>query len=123
MPPLHSSTGAAYTALKRPLQSLPAPKSWPTLDERVRSALARSAWSEAKELTNDFEEVVFEREPSLAKIKESLLSHGALYASLSGSGSALFGLTATQSDARELARKLGEKFNAVRFVAFSFVGS
>jgi 4-diphosphocytidyl-2-C-methyl-D-erythritol kinase len=43
-------------------------------------------------LENDFEQSVFALYPQLATIKERLYQHGAAYASMSGSGSALFGL-------------------------------
>ena len=41
-------------------------------------------------LVNDFEETVFAKYPELAAIKRSLYDSGAVYASMSGSGSALF---------------------------------
>lgn len=44
------------------------------------------------ELVNDFEESVFAQHPELADIKQRLYGLGATYASMSGSGSALFGL-------------------------------
>lgn len=43
-------------------------------------------------LVNDFEETVFAKYPELAAIKRSLYDSGATYASMSGSGSALFAL-------------------------------
>lgn len=43
-------------------------------------------------LVNDFEETVFAKYPELAAIKRSLYDSGAEYASMSGSGSALFAL-------------------------------
>ncbi|MBR5567149.1 MAG: 4-(cytidine 5'-diphospho)-2-C-methyl-D-erythritol kinase [Bacteroidales bacterium] len=43
-------------------------------------------------LVNDFEETVFAKFPELAAIKRSLYDCGAVYASMSGSGSALFAL-------------------------------
>ena len=43
-------------------------------------------------LVNDFEETVFVKYPELAAIKRSLYDSGAVYASMSGSGSALFAL-------------------------------
>ena len=43
-------------------------------------------------LVNDFEETVFARFPELAAIKRSLYDSGAVYASMSGSGSALFAI-------------------------------
>jgi 4-diphosphocytidyl-2-C-methyl-D-erythritol kinase len=42
-------------------------------------------------LTNDFEEPVFARYPEIAEIKHELYRRGALYASMSGSGSTVFG--------------------------------
>ena len=48
-------------------------------------------------LTNDFEETVCKVHPEIAEIKQRLLSAGALYAAMSGSGSTVFGLFATPS--------------------------
>jgi len=54
-------------------------------------------------IENDFERVLFPHHPSLAEIKRLLLGFGtpeaAIFASLSGSGSALFGLYLTRGDA------------------------
>jgi len=54
-------------------------------------------------LQNDFEQVVFRQHPSLAEIKRILAAPGtpeaALHASLSGSGSALYGLYQARGDA------------------------
>lgn len=47
-------------------------------------------WRE--ELKNDFEKTVFAQYPQLAEIKQQLYDHGAVYAQMSGSGSALFGI-------------------------------
>ncbi|MGA2850169.1 MAG: 4-(cytidine 5'-diphospho)-2-C-methyl-D-erythritol kinase [Terracidiphilus sp.] len=65
------------------------------------SALVRtgiSSW-----IQNDFERVVFPQHPSLAEIKRNLVGTGtpeaAIHASLSGSGSALFGLYQARGDA------------------------
>lgn len=44
------------------------------------------------ELTNDFEAPIFAMHPELAAIKEKLYALGAEYASMSGSGSALYGI-------------------------------
>ena len=79
----------------------------------VESALVRtgiSSW-----IQNDFERVVFPQHPSLAEIKRILLGFGtpeaachasSLVASLSGSGSALFGLYRTRGDAEEACNRL-----------------
>lgn len=44
------------------------------------------------ELVNDFEAPIFAMHPELAAIKQSLYDTGAVYAAMSGSGSALFGI-------------------------------
>lgn len=44
------------------------------------------------ELVNDFEEPIFKMHPELASIKEKLYEQGAVYAAMSGSGSAIFGI-------------------------------
>ena len=43
-------------------------------------------------VVNDFEESVFAKHPELREIKETFYREGALYAAMSGSGSAVFGL-------------------------------
>ncbi len=49
-------------------------------------------------LLNDFERSVFALHPEIGQIKERLYSLGAVYASMSGSGSAVFGLFRTPID-------------------------
>ena len=43
-------------------------------------------------MTNDFEASIFPQHPAIADIKAELYSHGAAYASMSGSGSSVYGL-------------------------------
>ncbi|MDY2857855.1 MAG: 4-(cytidine 5'-diphospho)-2-C-methyl-D-erythritol kinase [Candidatus Cryptobacteroides sp.] len=59
---------------------------------RLEEALKRPV-EEWKELIfNDFEKSVFKEHPQLAAIKQSLYDSGAVYAAMSGSGSALFAI-------------------------------
>ena len=60
--------------------------------EPLRQVLRRpvSEWKDW--LVNDFEKTVFAKHPQLAAIKQSLYDSGAVYAAMSGSGSALFAL-------------------------------
>jgi 4-diphosphocytidyl-2-C-methyl-D-erythritol kinase len=74
----------------------------------LESALVRTgitSW-----IQNDFERVVFPQHPSLAEIKRTLAAsdtpEAALYASLSGSGSALYGLYRTRGDAEAAQSRL-----------------
>ncbi len=61
-------------------------------------------------LQNDFEKVAFRYKPALKQIKASLLASGALFASLTGSGSALFGIYDKKPDSSSLHR-WGEVFS------------
>jgi 4-diphosphocytidyl-2-C-methyl-D-erythritol kinase len=69
-------------------------------------------------IQNDFERVVFPQYPSLAEIKRLLAASGtpeaALFASLSGSGSALFGLYLTREDAEKALVRLQKPVQGVQ---------
>ena len=80
-PVLHVSTGKAFGMLT------PAPARF---DLRQLATLPITEWKEC--VANDFEGPVFAQHPVLATIKEQLYEQGALYASMSGSGSAIFGI-------------------------------
>jgi 4-diphosphocytidyl-2-C-methyl-D-erythritol kinase len=80
-PNINISTAQAYSAItpKKPKVSL-----LQTINLPVET------WKE--NLINDFEEVVFKQHPQLLEIKAALYNRGALYASMSGSGSAVYGV-------------------------------
>ena len=59
-----------------------------TLDKKI--LLPIEEWKEI--ITNDFETSVFALHPELQDIKQKLYDKGSLYAAMSGSGSALYGL-------------------------------
>ncbi len=60
-------------------------------------------------IENDFEQVVFPEYPKLGEGKRALLRAGARYASLSGSGSTLYGLFASRDAAVKAAERLGKQ--------------
>lgn len=80
-PDLHISTAEAYARIT-PSDTRP------KLDGLLGQGLP--AWRD--KLVNDFEVPVMEAYPLLRELKETLYSIGARYASLSGSGSAVFGI-------------------------------
>jgi len=57
-------------------------------------------------IENDFEQVVFPKYPELREVKGVLVRAGAVYASLSGSGSATYGLYASREAAEKAAARL-----------------
>ena len=57
-------------------------------------------------IENDFEKVVFPKHPELREVKRVLERAGAVYASLSGSGSAIYGLFSSRERAAAAAKKL-----------------
>jgi 4-diphosphocytidyl-2-C-methyl-D-erythritol kinase len=78
---VHVSTADAYRGIV------------PKAPAKPREAVLRqdpASWK--TELVNDFEATVFAKYPSLREYKAALYERGALYAAMSGSGSALFGL-------------------------------
>jgi 4-diphosphocytidyl-2-C-methyl-D-erythritol kinase len=75
------STAEAYGGIAPHLPEIP-----------LRDALAMPVEKWDGVLVNDFETTVFAKHPELAAIKRSLYDSGAVYASMSGSGSALFAI-------------------------------
>jgi len=60
-------------------------------------------------IENDFEKVVFPQHPELRQVKSVLERCGAQYASLSGSGSAVYGLFASRQKAAAAVKKLARQ--------------
>ena len=80
-PKIHISTKEVYSGVVSKNPEL-------SVEEIIQ--LPINEWKD--KLRNDFETSVFEKYPSLEKIKEELYTAGAIYASMSGSGSVLFGI-------------------------------
>jgi 4-diphosphocytidyl-2-C-methyl-D-erythritol kinase len=83
-PEVHSNTAIAYSQVERR----------EVLDEQLTlKNLLNSPVNQWKErIFNDFEKSVFAAYPQLAELKKALYDTGASYASMSGSGSSIFGL-------------------------------
>ncbi len=80
-PGIHVNTGWAFRELSKDRS----PHSLENLSE-----IPLKDWN--KWVKNDFETPVFHHYPEIASIKESLYESGAVYASMSGSGSTVFGI-------------------------------
>ena len=80
-PEVHVSTRQAFSAI------VPAAAVY---DLSGLPQLPLASWKD--NICNDFEKTVFQLHPLLAEIKKQLYDQGAIYASLTGSGSALYGI-------------------------------
>lgn len=85
------STREAYAGVKPAIPELP-------LTQRIKRPIAE--WQGL--IKNDFEPSVFAAHPAIESAKEQLLQAGAIYASMSGSGSALFGLFDNETSAEQM---------------------
>ena len=79
------STAEAYGGVKPAEPNIP-------LEQRLQ--LPVNQWQSI--IKNDFEPHIFEAHPTIANLKQKLIEAGAIYASMSGSGSAVFGLFTEQ---------------------------
>jgi 4-diphosphocytidyl-2-C-methyl-D-erythritol kinase len=80
-PRIHINTSWAFSQIKPGL---------PT--QSIESIILQPVTSWRSDLTNDFENPVFEKYPAIKEIKEILYKNGAVYAAMSGSGSSVFGI-------------------------------
>ena len=87
-PDVAVSTAEAYASLTPKRPEIP-------LAEAIKRPVAE--WKEC--VFNDFETTVFAKYPLLADIKRKLYSMGAVYASMSGSGSTVYGIFREPFDA------------------------
>ena len=80
-PPIHISTAWAFSQVKSNQERI-------SLKEIIGTPVKQ--WKNV--LKNDFEEIVFQKFPEIKTIREKLYQQGAIYASMSGSGSAVYGI-------------------------------
>jgi 4-diphosphocytidyl-2-C-methyl-D-erythritol kinase len=80
-PGVHVSTSKAFQMMR------PKPAEF---DLRRLGELPIAEWK--NRISNDFEGPVFEQQPELKDIKDALYAQGAIYASMSGSGSSIYGI-------------------------------
>lgn len=87
-PGIHVNTGWAFSQLQLSQRSY--------ASGTIRDLITEKPEQWRDRLVNDFEEPVFRKHPELAAIKSTLYSAGAIYASMSGSGSTIFALVSPE---------------------------
>jgi 4-diphosphocytidyl-2-C-methyl-D-erythritol kinase len=112
---IHINTGFAYEALSRPVSGNVA-----VPDIRKRDIIERIRFKEQWEsiFKNDFEESVFRLYPDLGRIKKAMYSNGAFFASMTGSGSTVFGLFDNENTAEAAGKALTSGGNTVYITKF-----
>ncbi len=119
-PEIHSSTAAAYAALKR--EVLPeAPSAILRNFQAFTFRTCSPIPGPRPPCLNDFETVVFRQHPQLQSIKAKLLQLGARRAMMTGSGSALFGLFPSREVRDRAAELLRKEFRGNQVYPFSMV--
>ncbi|HET6892909.1 MAG TPA: 4-(cytidine 5'-diphospho)-2-C-methyl-D-erythritol kinase [Pyrinomonadaceae bacterium] len=86
------STSEAYGALHLSALTSPASDSILAVSRGSGNSKDFDQWSVPGEQANDFEQVIFDIEPEIARVKVALLQTGARAALLAGSGSSVFGI-------------------------------
>jgi 4-diphosphocytidyl-2-C-methyl-D-erythritol kinase len=119
-PEIHSSTAAAYAALKRKVLPEPSAAILRNFQAFTHGASAPAA-SRQSSAVNDFETVVFRQHPQLQSIKTKLLQLGAQWAMMTGSGSALFGFFPSRQQRDRAAKLFRNDFESNRVYPFSMV--
>ena len=97
-PPFSIPTKWAYSKLNKHLPSNKMLYNLLALKEPLRWNLFR----------NDFEDVVIPRYPEIGVLKDIMLNHGAVYSSLSGSGSTVFGIYHNYDQALSVLQKIDQ---------------
>lgn len=105
-----------YIAIVKPDVAISTAEAYASITPRIPEKNCRDivrqpilTWRE--ELHNDFEVPVFEKYPQLKDIKDMLYDAGAIYAQMSGSGSAIFGIFAEEP--KEIDTLFPEMFSTV----------
>lgn len=81
-PPIGMSTAEAYRQVTR----------HPEAEGKLTALLEQPIGQWRELIVNDFESVVFAHYPELATLRDTLYRYGALYAAMSGSGTAIYGI-------------------------------
>lgn len=101
--PIEVNLSGYYLAVVRPDIPVPTKEAFSLIKpqkplKNCRTIVGQPIETWRDELINDFEQSVFALHPELREVKEWLYRIGAVYAAMSGSGSALFGIFRSQPD-------------------------
>lgn len=113
--PTEVDLSGKYIVIVKPEVSVPTAEAYAGVtpqepQEAVEDIVADDITTWKERLANDFESSIFPKHQTLADIKQSLYDAGAVYAAMSGSGSAIFGLFDSDKMADAFAAKCNLPF-------------
>ncbi|MBE7412773.1 MAG: 4-(cytidine 5'-diphospho)-2-C-methyl-D-erythritol kinase [Leptospiraceae bacterium] len=121
IPDISINTKEAFAYLKKPLQAEVNLKEWNFLQEKDLLSLRNGDWKYLSgRFENDFEEFAFRNYSILKEIKSKFLEYGASFASLTGTGSCIYGLVSDEKLREEIFEKMKDHFSDCKFINFSF---
>lgn len=104
-----------WALLAKPTFSVPTKEAFADINPRRSEINLKDAvqhpiieWKDL--ISNDFETTIFQKYPLLGMIKKQFYDSGAIYASMSGSGSTVYGIYETQQSTLQAKKRIESKF-------------
>lgn len=98
--------GGKFLAVHNPGIHISTQEAYANVDPRevehsIQELLTKPIQEWQTELKNDFEQSVFHNHPEIERLKKQMINAGALYASMTGSGSTVFGIFLTKPEGKD----------------------
>ncbi|MCP5493503.1 MAG: 4-(cytidine 5'-diphospho)-2-C-methyl-D-erythritol kinase [Leptospiraceae bacterium] len=121
IPTFTINTAESFKNLNLTLQNNPTPNMCNILSDDLKLLLKNADWAELKDkLVNDFESYAFRIYPKLKSLKEDFNSLGCSYASMTGTGSCIYGLVKDFEAQKEVYDSMVLKYPFYQFIKFTF---
>lgn len=121
VPSISIPTKESFENLKKPLQNTHTSKTWSYPSYDVLESLKKGDWGHlVGVLKNDFEDYAFKKHPILGDLKEDLYEFGCLYASMTGTGSSMYGFCSHSGVLEDTVERIQSKYDSFTIVRFSF---
>lgn len=121
IPPFSIPTKESYINLKKPLQEAYGQKEWLLVNGASQQSLKEGNWEALKDkFENDFEVYAFKVHPELGDLKRDLYESGCSFASMTGSGSCVYGFVKELRLLEEVKEQMTSAYPGYYFVSFKF---